>query len=578
MSDSTASPAEAAALDAERQLFECLDIGQSFIFEAGAGAGKTYSLVVALQYLLGKKEASLRRNGQRIACITYTNVASDEIHARTEHNPLVFSSTIHSFCWTLIKDFQRQLREHLPGVGKWSERIESAGGIKELPILYDLGYPSLSHGKVMLGHSDIIPLTVKMLENDKFRRLLSAKYPYLFIDEYQDTSKALIESLKLNFLDMGSGPVLGFFGDEWQKIYPDGSGGIVHQALKQIEKGANFRSAPEVVEFLNAIRPELMQAVSKPSETGSVSFYHCNSWAGERRSDSAFSGDLPPEAINRSLKLLKERLAEEGWEFKDGEFKTLMLTHKSLAAEQGYPHIVEAFSNTDEWASKDNLLIKFCCDELEPACEAFAMKKYGDMFKILGIKAPRITNGTEKLPWFDSMTELLRLRKEGTIGEVLTHLAQTRKPLLPQAVSESWEYLIEAGDGKGEHEHRSVAVLRSLRDVSYAEMEEVCRFIRKETPFATQHGVKGAEFNEVIVIAGKGWNHYDFDGMLGWWPDLAPSNKRPIYERSRNIFYVACSRPKKRLAILFTSEISQKALSTIEGWIGTARIIDISTL
>jgi hypothetical protein len=38
--------------------------------------------------------------------------------------------------------------------------------------------------------------------------------------------------------------------------------------------------------------------------------------------------------------------------------------------------------------------------------------------------------------------------------------------------------------------------------------------------------------------------------------------------RNRNLFYIACSRPKNRLALLFTQKLSDKGLSTIHHWFG----------
>jgi DNA helicase-2/ATP-dependent DNA helicase PcrA len=47
-----------------------------------------------------------------------------------------------------------------------------------------------------------------------------------------------------------------------------------------------------------------------------------------------------------------------------------------------------------------------------------------------------------------------------------------------------------------------------------------------------------------------------------------PANKQASFERNRNLFYVTCSRPKRRLAILFTQELSAAAIQTVGGWFG----------
>jgi len=129
MNDALPNPAERAAKEALDRMNTCIDEGKCFRFEAGAGAGKTYSLVKALTYLIDKQGMGLIRRHQQVACITYTNVATNEITSRTDGHPAVLSSTIHSFCWSLIKDFQPILRELLPQLPKWQERLDEVGGV-----------------------------------------------------------------------------------------------------------------------------------------------------------------------------------------------------------------------------------------------------------------------------------------------------------------------------------------------------------------------------------------------------------------------------------------------------------------
>src|ERR1700676_5542898 len=104
------NPAEEASERALAAVFASLEHGESFVLEAGAGAGKTYSLVKALLFLKKRYQIKFQKRHQKIACITFTNVAKDEIEARTDRTPLIFCDTIHAFCWSLINGFQRQLR------------------------------------------------------------------------------------------------------------------------------------------------------------------------------------------------------------------------------------------------------------------------------------------------------------------------------------------------------------------------------------------------------------------------------------------------------------------------------------
>ena len=249
------NPAEEASQRALDQVHRCLEHGESFLVEAGAGAGKTYTLVKALQFLIDRYRHTLPQRHQRIACITFTNVAKDEIEARTDRSPLIHCNTIHAFCWSLIVGFQRQLRERLPELEHWPERLAEAGDLGDHPVAYELGHRGINDARISIHHDDVLLLTIALMEHSKFRRILADKYPIILIDEYQDTDGGWIDSIKQHFLGREDAPQFGFFGDHWQKIYGNGCGQIEHPGLTVVGKEANFRSVPTVVDCLNRMRP-----------------------------------------------------------------------------------------------------------------------------------------------------------------------------------------------------------------------------------------------------------------------------------------------------------------------------------
>ena len=151
------SPAEEASVNALNQLRQAIDDKCCFRLEAGAGAGKTYSLIESIKYLIEKKSNLLLRNEQKIACITYTNVAKDEILERTDHHPAIFADTIHAFCWSFLQDFQVMLKELIPFLGdRWNKRIDKVGGISNQIVRYDLGFPSIDDQFISLHNDDIV--------------------------------------------------------------------------------------------------------------------------------------------------------------------------------------------------------------------------------------------------------------------------------------------------------------------------------------------------------------------------------------------------------------------------------------
>ena len=242
-----------------------------------------------------------------------------------------------------------------------------------------------------------------------------------------------------------------------------------------------------------------------------------------------------------------------------------MLTHKVLASEQGYRKLAEVFPHNESFIQKEDAHIAFFVDTLEPVCTSYEAGKTGEMFTILGGVRPNIKSHAEKVQWKREMDTLLQLRASGTIGDVIDHL-RTSMLRLPNTVERREERAAQQ-DNDAE-DNSAVERLRLLRTVPYHEVVALAQFIDGHTPFDTKHGVKGAEFENVLVVVGRGWNLYDFNQMLELARGSIPASKLAMYERNRNLFYVACSRPKKRLALLFTQKLSEAAIATARHWFG----------
>lgn len=80
--------------------------GENFVLQGGAGSGKTESLKRVVQKVL-KVDSNLR-----IACITHTNKAADEIADRVSGDIKV--STIHSFLGEIISPFKKNIQQVFP--------------------------------------------------------------------------------------------------------------------------------------------------------------------------------------------------------------------------------------------------------------------------------------------------------------------------------------------------------------------------------------------------------------------------------------------------------------------------------
>ena len=74
--------AKAEADKVDEQIIEILQTGSSFLVEAGAGSGKTYSLNKVIEWIQSNKWTEYNRKKQNVVCITYTNAAVDVISER----------------------------------------------------------------------------------------------------------------------------------------------------------------------------------------------------------------------------------------------------------------------------------------------------------------------------------------------------------------------------------------------------------------------------------------------------------------------------------------------------------------
>ena len=88
------------------QIKECVKARINFLLSGGAGCGKTQTLKETLEYIF--TDSVLKQNS--VACITFTNVAADEVKSRIQ-NPKLYVGTIHEFLWFCIKQYQKDLEK-----------------------------------------------------------------------------------------------------------------------------------------------------------------------------------------------------------------------------------------------------------------------------------------------------------------------------------------------------------------------------------------------------------------------------------------------------------------------------------
>lgn len=171
--------------DEVQQIFKHIDNGSDFLLSGGAGSGKTFSLVEIINQSL------LENPTDRIACITYTNAAVNEIEGRIQHANLIVS-TIHKSLWDNIKSFQIELKKVLIELINektykgliLSEHVDS-DFFTGKTIQYK-EYVLIKEG--IISHDEILILANIMFEKyPKLCRIVQDKFKLILIDEYQDS-------------------------------------------------------------------------------------------------------------------------------------------------------------------------------------------------------------------------------------------------------------------------------------------------------------------------------------------------------------------------------------------------------
>lgn len=560
--------AKVEADKADELIAAALKNGTSFRVEAGAGSGKTYSLNKAVGWIQANKREEYSRKKQSVVCITFTNAAVNVIAERLADNSFIIPSTIHSFAWSAIKNYQSFLIKAVMS----DEYLSEEGDFSEVTkVAYTMGHRYKENGVQYLYHDDVLKLFCQLLDNEKYRRIFSDRYPLILIDEYQDSYKPIIDRFINFFISKGVGPQFGFFGDAWQTIYQSNNacGLVENEKIEVIRKGSNFRSAPRIVQLLNKIRPDLPQISALDDFEGTAIAITCDDYTGDRLTDRIFKGDLPTDELRRRIKGVEETIKRS---YSGGDsLKILMLTHRLLAAQQGYEQVFMILKNG--LRDKEDPFLSFFMDVVEPIYKALIDSEMRTIFDVLGIKHYPITKRSEKAKWKELQRQLERARTQKAI-DVLEVIKRSELIPIPPKLND-WYYLYcEAPDTI----YNDGFSIQAFLDLDYSQFTAAIAFLRPDAIFSTDHGVKGEEYDNVVFVVSKGWNQYQFDTfapMITGHVDI-PKGKQASYERNRNLFYVCCSRAKKRLFFLVSIQTDMKFKSFITDLVGAENVYTYS--
>lgn len=553
---------EADRIDA--QIIRVLQQGKNFRVEAGAGSGKTYSLNKVIEWIQDNKWNEYRRKNQNVVCITYTNAAVDVIAERLSSDSFILPSTIHSFAWNAIKQYQSFLLKIISENENLQPREGDFSKLEQ--VQYTLGHRYQENGVLYLFHEDVITLFSVLLDNAKFRRMFTDRFPLILIDEYQDSFKPIMDKLIEYFIAKETGPQFGFFGDAWQTIYQSNKacGLIEHDNIVEIKKVSNFRSAKRIVDLLNDIRPELPQVSAIDDFEGEVIVVTCDDYVGERRTDKNFKGDLPAEELKERLTNLKDHIKKK--HIPDNEsLKILMITHKVLASQQGYEKLLGIIDNG--LRDKEDIFLMFFMEMIEPIYRALEETDMQLLFDTLKLKRYPIQTKSDKEKWKVFYEQLSQVRMQKTV-DVLKVVIESGLISVPPNISAYYDMYFTVPDLC-----YCNTTIKEFLDLEYGQFLAAINFLYPEADFSTEHGVKGEEYDNVIFVISKGWNQYQFETYAPMIKNGYPQVKEASYIRNRNLFYVCCSRPKKRLFFFISVKLDDTFRDFLSGLVGDENIM-----
>ncbi|MGV3079320.1 UvrD-helicase domain-containing protein [Streptococcus sp. 32226D021BW] len=655
-------------IDIQQQINECLDNFESFCFDAGAGAGKTYALQKSIEHILKTEGENLKSNNQKILCITYTNAAKNEILDRIGKNSSVIVSTIHEFLWGFIAiqqelltlEHEKKIKEELDEIEQKISENSLSSHVNQiefqkvicnedfLKVFYNTpSSPEVDFKAAILAYSDYfekdgllnniskfrslvshinnkyrLEIALMEIENKKSRkiiynpirnkdklenyvishdtlllyckniitshnllkRLFSDRYPYILVDEYQDTDEkvvAIINSVR-EYSNSKKNLVVGFFGDSLQNIYGSGIGVLPKkEEYKSIEKIFNRRSSKQIVELIEKIRNDNFgqQSIYSDFDNGSYNFYI----AGEDFSLNTFLQEnsltnntscllMKNDDISKArgfdelLSVLKKfpRFSGTSYENVTNEFLQQNLQHMGWFLRE-----ILTFIDFILKAGDDNSTVREIVQFLTSykSTLTFAeMKQFISSSRKINLSTLTVSECLD-----DIVNILGRISGEDILRKIFA-IDDTVDNILLNIKNRAYDYFYYFQDSEEEIE-REMSVIDEFFNLDVSQFIKWYNYIfddlkNKGISYYTLHGSKGLEFdNVVVVLQDKFARKIDYCKYFfkNYNSTTFEDNR---FQEIRNLLYVACSRAKINLHVIYISAIQEDILENIESIFG----------
>lgn len=674
MTDKISEKNKQLELDIQKNINRCLDNFESFCFDAGAGAGKTYALQKSIEHILKTKGKALKQNNQKILCITYTNAAKDEILDRLGKNSSVIISTIHEFLWgfiaiqqellmieherkikgelnkieqkinsnalsssvtladfqaaisdekflevfyntpsspaekfkSMIKEYNEYFSPYLSNVKTFSslvkivikkykleQTLKQIEDKKSKQIIYNPIQNQDKLEKYVISHDTLLLYSKNIITSQNIlKRLFSDRYPYVLVDEYQDTDKKVIDVIDSirTYASSKKKFMVSFFGDSLQNIYETGVGILPKKNEYQIiEKKFNRRSSKKIVELIEKIRNDNFgqQSIYTDFDNGSYKFYVANDnfdldiflQKNNLTNNTACllmkNDDITKaRGFDKILTVLKSfpRFSGKNYENMTNEFLQKNLQHMGW-----FLRDILTFIDFIQKIENDNSTVREIVQFITPykSTLTFAeMQKFISSLRKINLSTLTINK---------CINEIINIKGRISGEKILRNIFSIddmEKDILINIKNRAHDYFYYS---QGlENSGKDMTVIDEFFELNISIFFKWYNYIfddaRKDgVSYYTLHGSKGLEFDNVVVVLQDNFAKktdyckFFFENYNTKFASDTQSQKAAAqFQKVRNLLYVAFSRAKINLYVIYKNNSSEDLPENIKEILGEA--------
>lgn len=434
--------------------------------------------------------------------------------------------------------------------------------------------------KYVISHDTLLLYSKNIITSQNIlKRLFSDRYPYVLVDEYQDTDEKVIDIMdsirehsnaKKKFM-------VGFFGDSFQNIYKDGVGVLPQKNKYQIiEKKFNRRSSSQIVGLIEKIRNDSFgqQSIYTNFNNGSYNFYiadnnfNLTSFLQEKNLTKSIAcllmkndDIINARGFDEILTVLKRvpRFNGSNYDNVTNEFLQKNLQHMGWFLRE-----ILTFIDFIKKIENDNSTVREIVQFITPYKSTLTfseIQQFISSLRKINLSTLTINECIKELAYIKG-----RISGEKILRKIFS-IDNTRKEILVNIKNRAHDYFYYSQDSEDSEEE--MTVIDDLFELNTSIFFKWYNYIFDDTKnegisYYTLHGSKGLEFDNVVVVLQDNFarkkdyckfffENYNTKIASGTQFQEAAAK----FQKVRNLLYVAFSRAKINLYVIYKNNSSE---------------------